>query len=544
MKNCVQCQSSFEILERDRRYYAKINVPEPTHCPACRTRRRFAYRNERNLYHRKCDLTGKQIISMYPSGSPFPVYNQLDWLGDQWDGLKYERGFDFLRTFFEQFKLLQDAVPRIALLNLHGENSQYCNFTGDVKNSYLIFGSVYSEDCYYGSPYYSKNCVDTLVLRECEECYECVDCRKLYAGQFCQDCINSDHLIFCYDMQSCSECIGCVGLRNKKFHIFNEPYAEQEYFKKKKELNLSDSRQVAILRKRLADLKEKSIHRYMQSNNVENVSGGHVYNSKNTFYSFFADRCHDCSYSAQVVDLKDCYDNNYTEENELSYEYLGMYSTHSALFSLFCRHTHNVYYCDHCISCDYLFGCNGLRNKKYCILNKQYTKEEYEALVPKIIEHMKRTKEFGEFMPMHNSPFAYNETVAQDYFPLTREQALSWGCTWKDEMEQKSYKGPRYEIPSDIRDVPDSITKEILICEATGKPYKVIPQELAFYRKYGLPIPTRCPDQRHCDRLALRNPYKLWDRECSKCNKSIQTNYAPGRPEKVYCDECYLTTVY
>jgi hypothetical protein len=29
-----------------------------------------------------------------------------------------------------------------------------------------------------------------------------------------------------------------------------------------------------------------------------------------------------------------------------------------------------------------------LKNKSYCILNKQYTKEEYEKLVSKIIEKM------------------------------------------------------------------------------------------------------------------------------------------------------------
>jgi len=31
---------------------------------------------------------------------------------------------------------------------------------------------------------------------------------------------------------------------------------------------------------------------------------------------------------------------------------------------------------------------------KYCILNKQYSKEEYEELVPKIIEHMQKTGEW------------------------------------------------------------------------------------------------------------------------------------------------------
>jgi hypothetical protein len=36
----------------------------------------------------------------------------------------------------------------------------------------------------------------------------------------------------------------------------------------------------------------------------------------------------------------------------------------------------------------------GLHDKSYCILNKQYTKEEYEELVPKIIEKMMKDDEW------------------------------------------------------------------------------------------------------------------------------------------------------
>jgi hypothetical protein len=66
-----------------------------------------------------------------------------------------------------------------------------------------------------------------------------------------------------------------------------------------------------------------------------------------------------------------------------------------------------------------------VRGKEYCILNKQYSKEEYEALVPKIIEHMRTTGERGEFFDPSLSAFGYNETAAQDYFSLSRDAALA-----------------------------------------------------------------------------------------------------------------------
>ena len=343
------------------------------------------------------------------------VYDQHEWWRDTWDPLSYGREFDFSRPFFSQFAELQRVVPQLSLSVWNSENADYCNYIGHVKNSYLIFGSVYSEDCYYGSPYYSKDCLDTLVVRACEQCYECVDCRKLTRCFYSRDCWHSDNLLFCYDCQGCSECIGCAGLRKKKFCIFNEQLPEEEYRRRKAELNLCNPKVRVLLSQRLRDLSLSIPHRFMQSAQVEDVSGNYVYESKNVRDSFYADRCQDVRYSAQVVDLKDCYDNNYTEENELCCDYLGAYQVTRVCFSKFCNTVSDSFYCDACHQdSQHLFGCIGLKRKSYCILNRQYTKKEYEELVPRIVEHMKKTKEWGEFFPVHYSSFGYNETVAQD----------------------------------------------------------------------------------------------------------------------------------
>ncbi|MBU0626695.1 hypothetical protein KKH82_04680 [Patescibacteria group bacterium] len=81
-------------------------------------------------------------------------------------------------------------------------------------------------------------------------------------------------------------------------------------------------------------------------------------------------------------------------------------------------------YCSCCRNIKDCFGCISLNNAQYCILNKQYTKVEYETLVPKIIEHMTKTEERGEFFPSSISPFGYNETVASEYYHLTKEEAI------------------------------------------------------------------------------------------------------------------------
>ena len=78
------------------------------------------------------------------------------------------------------------------------------------------------------------------------------------------------------------------------------------------------------------------------------------------------------------------------------YLYEGMH-VHRCHFTVCMLDTDDVdygLYTRECFACKYCFGCVGLRNKSYCILNKQYTKEEYETLVPRIIAHMRETGEW------------------------------------------------------------------------------------------------------------------------------------------------------
>ena len=282
----------------------------------------------------------------------------------------------------------------------------------------------------------------------------------------------------------------------------------------------------------------------------ENVVGNYLNFSKN------CESCFDCT---GTEDSKYCWDlKKLDAENSNSYDIsffgngviesydsveLG-YNTNRVYFSV-ANYTgvSNIFYGHHCMNnSQHLFGCVGLKHAEYCILNKQYTKEEYFELRDKIIEHMKQTGEWGEFFPIEMSPFAYNETVAQEYFPMTKEEVLARGWKWKDE-ESKNYQPQTYQIPNSITDVPDTICNEILACETCGKNYKIQKTELSFYRKMNLPIPRKCPECRHNERMKLRNPRTLFDRKCEKCGVDIQTTFAPERPELVYCEGCYLGEV-
>ena len=283
----------------------------------------------------------------------------------------------------------------------------------------------------------------------------------------------------------------------------------------------------------------------------ENVKWNFLINCKNSESCFDSLDLEDSKYCANIKWWRDCYDiNRWGRYSELCYEASAIWeNTLKVLFSEACWNwvSDTLYSLFCCNNCSNLFWCIWLKQKSYCIFNKQYTKEEYEKIVPQIIEHMQKTWEWWEFFPIELSPFAYNETTAQDYYPLTKEQCLDKWYKWKDEDDQIPNVEkviPAKKLPDNIKDIPDDILNWAIKCEVSKRPFKLIPQELKFYRKHNIPVPHLHPDERHKARMKLRNPRKLFDRQCVKCEKDIQTTYSPDRSEIVYCEECYLKEVY
>lgn len=567
-RTCRLSGEEFLITEGDQKFYKRINVPLPTLSPNMRRLRRLSFRNERNLYQRKCSLTGENILSNFSPDKPYKVHNHESWWEDKRDALEFGKPYDFGRPFFEQFDELLHDAPFIQFVVVNCENSDYTNYSWFNKNCYLLFDAGWCENVYYSDTMYHSNfCFDCFHCKKgCELCYECMDCNQCYHCVTCIYCHNSTDLNFCYDCNGCENCFMCWNLRNKKYHYKNKQYSKEEYEKILKENDLGNRLAFEKTKREFLDLKAKeAIHHYSNNINAENCTGAFLINCKNCDY------CFDCSH---VEDGKFLYDGadpggkNYYDDDrsgvgcELSYETIGNPEPYNSKFIVSCGYPKFTEYCIFCHNPINCFGCFGLKKGQYCILNKQYKKEEYEELLPRIIEHMKSGNsygqradgksgrigpgaecEYGEFFPMRLSPFAYNETLAYDYYPLSKEQVLKLGLKWKD-AEEKKYVASSLDVPDNIRDVNENILKAVLSCEVSGKNYKVLKQELDFYKKMNLPIPRKCPDERYKERLALRPPYKLWDRTCSKTGKPIKSCYDPDGPEKVYSEEAYLGAVY
>lgn len=561
MTSCKHCQSSFEIRPEDLAFYdemspvfsgKKFSIPPPTLCPDCRWQRRMSFRNERTLYLRKCDLTGKSMVSMYHAETTFPVYSILEWISDKWEPLDYGRDFDFTRPFFDQYKEMCDKIPHPSLIvdpNLD-VNSDYTNCSDSAKNCYLISQAEQNEDCYYSRGINrSKDCADCLRVHQCELCYECTDMMSCYHCLYCQESENCTDCYFSSNLKSCQNCFGCHDLVQKQYYFFNQPLSKIEWEQRVNEFVWSREN-IEWAKQESEKLKLTLPRRAVRRTQCEDTSGDHIMQCKNSHMIFDSLYLDDCAYCYEVFNgAKKAFDYSMWGVNaEFIYECNGCgYNINNLLFSNHCwQNVSNVIYCDSCYpSVQDCFGCFGIKRKRYCILNKQYSKEEYEALVPRIIDHMKSTGEWGEFFPTRISPFGYNETLSNSFFPQSREEVLKKGWNWYDKTEgSNQYIGPTVKVPTTIEETEDAICGQILKCEKSGKLYKIIPQELKFHRKLGVPLPVLAPEERHQNRMYARNPRHLWERECQNCSKNMQTSYSPERPEKVFCEECYLKTVY
>ena len=572
---CQNCKKDFIIEKDDFSFYEKMKVPAPTFCPDCRFQRRLLFRNNRVFYRRECAMCKKSILSVYNKERPYVVYCRECWLSDKWEPLDYGREYDFSIPFFSQFRSLQSKVPRANLYQTNFVSSEYCNYGLDFKECYLLFGGYDNERVYFANQILnSRDSLDIAFSKKVEFSYETFECQqtnKLFFSHHCIDCMDSYYLTDC---RNCMNCFDCVGLVNKQYYVFNQPLTKEKYQEFIKSNNIGGFKSHQEFLRKLQELELTMPHRFARIYKSTNSDGDDLLEARNTHNSFNSQLTEDSKYLFYCTNnAKDCYDTSFQGfKSELVYEVAHGFGGSNQAFGVRNYFNQNARYNEECHDCLNIFGCEGLRKKQYCILNKQYTKEEYEKLLPKIIKQMDdmpyvdqkgKIYKYGEFFPSDLSPFAYNETIAQEYFPLTKEEAQKRNYTWKY-LEERNYQITlkTKDIPDHIKGVREDIINQIIECEHNGKcmeqcteAFKIVPEEIKFYKRMSLPLPRLCPNCRHYQRLKLRNPLKLWDRQCmcdkenhfhgkDKCKIEFKTSYSPERLEIVYCEKCYQQEIY
>ncbi len=582
-KQCQNCKKDFTIEPEDFNFYEKIKVPAPTWCSECRFQRRCTFRNERKLFRNIDAISKKPVLSLYPIEAGFPIYEDNYWWSDNWDPCDYGVSFDRSKPFLLQLYELSKRVPFMRSDAVRMVRSEYSANAADLKDCYLIFNSSGTENSAYGNAVdYCKNVFDNSHIQSSEKCYESFWLNKCYDTHFsslCEDCVS---LWFCKNCQGCMNCFGCVNLRNKSYCVFNEQYSKEEYLEKLKSFDFNKNSNLDNFKKEIKNFWLNFPNKYSQGIRNSACSGEYISNSKNVKNSYLIREGQDLKYVQYglVPSLRDCMDLSVSGNNsELIYESVTSgWNSSNMKFCMECWDGGSDF--EYSIFCgkkaNHVFGGVGIKSGEYVILNKQYSKEEFYKLKEEIIQHMNdmpyidkvgRVYKYGEFFPPEFSPFAYNDTVTKEHFPLSKEEILEYGANWY-EVPKSEYDITinTKDLPDDINDIQDNILDEVILCVDCSRAYKIIQTELQFLRQNNIALPRSCINCRHDKRISQRNRNKLYKRTCdcngeysnngkyknevihdhknNSCTNEFETSYAPDRPEIVYCEKCYQNEVY
>lgn len=518
----------------------RYDFPLPDLCADCRFQQLGAHINEYQLFQNTCYITGKPVISIYHPDTPHKVVENSVWWSDDFDARVYGRPVDFSIPFFAQFAQLSLAVPRMNLNAQELENSPYVNAAGKLKNCHMVIATGTSQDTLYSSSsWYLRDCVECISCHNCETCYQAlyaVDCYQCFFVQEVDACRESS---FLYDCTGLSHCIACVGLSHVAYHIWNTPVTPEEYTAFVQDMASWSYEEFEAFQSKFQEMVRQYPRKYFRGKGSEDASGNHLDNAHSVARSYDLKNCENIFDSYFLLDAKDCVSYyKWGGMSELMYMCVGVgaHSHGMAFCSNSWRNDAELYYCDGCLRTKHCFGCIGLKDAEYCVLNKQYTKEEYEELVPKLIQHMIEHNEWGRFFPMDISPFPYNTSNAALYFPLTREECTTRGLHYGERLEANVGEGLCCNVDHPEAGDAERICSTVWTCQITGRPYRIIPQEFAFHLRHSLPLPRCCPDARRDRLFAMRTPYRLFERGCVGCGSVVESAYAE---EAVLCGACY-----
>ncbi len=552
---CQNCKKDFTVEPDDFNFYEKMKVKPPEFCYQCGISRVEVLRNERVVYWGECAKCAKKTMSLYHPNSLYKVYCHDCWFSDGWDGLDYGIDYDPNSPIIEQVVKLQKTVPRESVIILNSTNCAYGNNVRDSKNCYFSFLVSNSENVLYSMWIVSKDCMDCHKITGSELTLYSVNVTNSYHCAYIQDSSDCSDCYFSYDLRGCTNCLFCYNLRNKSYCVRNKEFGKEEYLREyEKVFNGS----YTTLLKSIAEyeeLKKSAIHRFAFFLKSSGCVGNYLENCNRNFWCFDGVDNQDVRNVASILHSKNA---------EWSYA-IGTQPTENIFGSAvikggsMVKNSFNLFnssfcdWCDSLISCNNCIACVGLKKKEYCILNKQYSKEEYIRLK----KYIEEKGDLSMFMTPRFSTFGYNETAAYDYYPLSKEEISKQGYSWQDDFPATSGQETIQlkDMPDNIENVSNDILKEVFACVKCQRNYRITLEELQYLRLFILPLPRECPQCRMAARRKMRLPFKLWHRDCmcdkkghfhgeKHCEIEFETAYAPDRPEIIYCERCYQQEIY
>jgi hypothetical protein len=546
-KICVDCKNEFTIDPGDLLLYEKVGLKIPEQCFFCRLKQYSAFWPFGKFRKGVSDLSDENLITLLPNNPRYPIYKSHEWWGDAWDPMSFGQEYDPKRPFFNQLKELQEKIPRPHQTGKDNLNCDWCDDVWHSKNCYLTRSVFKCEDLSYG--YRVIECKDSFDVANSfnlQNCYDCFACHNSFGLSFSEnskDCIDSH---FLFDCRNCQNCFMCWNLRNKKYCIRNKQYTKEDYEKEQKNLKLDSYQNTETLKAEFENiLKRDAVHRENFNLKTTNSVGNYLTNCDKCVNVFSYEDSQNCRNQLRGLGNKDCIDGmgifGAVENSGNNSCVLDSYNVKHSSWSQG-RYSE---YLDICDDVEYCFGCIGLRKKKYCILNKQYEKEEYEKLKSQIISDMEKRGEYGKFLPYSMGICGYNLSTAIVYFPEVKKDFIfERGGYWSEEDLSSQDGISSLQLPDSILDTESDISLQALICPETKYRFNISSTEYEFHKRKSFALPRIHFDLRILKKARKTAVLKVYPYECFYCKKDIMAYYPPEWGyQKIACEECYKQNI-
>lgn len=546
------CEGTFAITNEDIEFLRMLRVPAPNYCPTCRRMRRMGHMGINRLFKRVCQAPGhnESMISIFAPECPFPVYDYMYFIGDGFDpfsyGTAYEQGSPMDKLF-----AMRQIFPMPSFLNRDPSsiNSEYSNGGRNTKNAYYASGCYGSEDIWYSNMAgRSRNIMDSRIVQSSEFVYGSLNGDHLYKCIYTYFSGNCTDSMFLFDCKNCTDCFGGVNLRNARYVVFNQQLSKEDYEAFMKSITPFSRNILSECAERFWNLvKEKPMN---ASHNIgsKNVFGVGVDFSEDVYNCVDVSNSQHIRYVDAALSHKDSMDILFSGGH--SHHLYGSVNIGSqssgvrfSISSKFCTDCEFVFNSKQLTNC---FMCFGLQSKSYCILNKQYEAEEYFRIVDQIKSEMLQRGEYCDGPDLKFSAQAYNFSLAQIPYPLTDDQIQILGGYVGAEPDTNTSSMDTLQasdVPQTINEVSDDILSKAILCSVTGRPFRIIASELAFYRRMGLPLPIVHPSVRIENQYRMAQNGKMYQATCAHCENSTTSMFDPNDGYTLYCEKCYQAEV-
>lgn len=158
---------------------------------------------------------------------------------------------------------------------------------------------------------------------------------------------------------------------------------------------------------------------------------------------------------------------------------------------------------------------------------------------------MMQTKERGEFFPIQDSTYGYNETIAQQYFPITKEEAKEKNILREDYEYHVNIPGNATIIQGNQTEkAGEDIINKVILSRKSQKPFRIMKKEREFCNTHGIPLPQTHPDERFADMRSSRPAQSLYIRHCSKTGKQTLSIYPEDTQFPVWSMEIFNSEIF